>query len=229
MSILKRCLLFMKKIQLKNHFNPFYIVGNIVFQNYIASTNNFKTYFNLEAEEEKLLLEAIVENQNAHPKEFNFISSLKLSGLFELNQFLNKVRTKCGFLMNLIDLNYFQLNSLLSQSTHNKLLLIKLGKNQSNLVRLCVAVNFETPNNTLTQLSYDKDEYIREAVAKNSATSSETIYRLSFDKSYRVLAAVASNPLTSLDRLIVLSKCEEDSATRNNAISNYRSKIASFN
>lgn len=219
----------MKTVKLQNHSNPFYIIGNLVFQNYSAASSNLQQEFLITAEEEEQLLKEIEDNIKKNDSEYHFILKLKIQTSIDLHGFLQLIKTKYRFLMDLIELDYFQLNALLSQFTTNKLLLIKLGTNKNNLIRLCVAGNCETPRNTLTKLSYDKDDFIREAVAKNSSTSSEMLYRLSFDKSFRVLAAVASNPLTTLDRLIVLSRCEEDNAIRNNAISNYRSKIAKFN
>lgn len=219
----------MKIVKLQNQSNPFYIIGNIVFQNYSAASSNLQQEFLITSEEEEQLLKEIEDNIKKNDSEYHFITKLKIQSPIDLHGFLQLIKTKYRFLMDLIELDYFQLNALLSQFTTNKLLLIKLGTNKNNLIRLCVAGNCETPRNTLTKLSYDKDDFIREAVAKNSSTSSEMLYRLSFDKSFRVLAAVASNPLTTLDRLIVLSRCEEDNAIRNNAISNYRSKIAKFN
>ena len=221
--------MFMKTVKLQNHSNPFYVIGNLVFQNYSAASGNLQQEFLITAEEEEQLLKEIEDNIKKNDSEYRFILKLKIQTSIDLHGFLQLVKTKYRFLMDLIELDYFQLNALLSQFTTNKLLLIKLGINKNNLIRLCVAGNCETPKNTLTKLSYDKDEFIREAVAKNSSISSEMLYRLSFDKSFRVLAAVASNFLTPLDRLIALSQCEEDSATRNNAISNYRSKTANFN
>lgn len=219
----------MKSVKLQNQSSPFYIIGNIVFQNYSAASSNLQQEFSITAEEEEQLLKEIEDNIKKNDSEYRFVSKLKIQTPIDLHGFLQLVKTKYRFLTDLIELDYFQLNSLLSHFTTNKLLLIKLGTNKNNLIRLCVAGNSETPKNILTKLSYDEDEYIREAVAKNSSTSSEMLYRLSFDKSFRVLSAVASNFLTPLDRLIVLSQCEEDSATRNNAISNYRSKTANFN
>lgn len=219
----------MKTVKLQNHSNSFYIIGNLVFQNYSAASSNLQQEFLITAEEEEQLLKEIEDNIKKNDSEYHFITKLKIQSPIDLHGFLQLIKTKYRFLMDLIELDYFQLNALLSQFTTNKLLLIKLGTNKNNLIRLCVAGNCETPRNTLTKLSYDKDDFIREAVAKNSSTSSEMLYRLSFDKSFRVLAAVASNPLTTLDRLIILSQCEEDNAIRNNAISNYRSKIAKFN
>lgn len=226
----------MKTVKLQNHSNPFYIIGNLVFQNYSAASGNLQQEFLITSEEEEQLLKEIEDNIKKNDSEYHFITKLKIQSPIDLHGFLQLIKTKYRFLMDLIELDYFQLNALLSQFTTNKLLLIKLGTNKNNLIRLCVAGNCETPRNTLTKLSYDKDDFIREAVAKNSSTSSEMLYRtssemlyrLSFDKSFRVLAAVASNPLTTLDRLIILSQCEEDNAIRNNAISNYRSKIANF-
>jgi hypothetical protein len=70
--------------------------------------------------------------------------------------------------------------------------------------KLDIALNPNTPPETLDRLSYDKDYWVRRAAALNPNTSPETLDRLSYDEYSGVRYWVAHNrntPPETLDRL----------------------------
>ena len=54
--------MFMKTVKLQNQSNPFYIIGNLVFQNYSAASSNLQQEFLITSEEEEQLLKEIEAN-----------------------------------------------------------------------------------------------------------------------------------------------------------------------
>jgi hypothetical protein len=69
-----------------------------------------------------------------------------------------------------------------------------------------VASNWDTDTQQLDSLSHSNWDWIRLAVAQNPSTSEETLLKLAGDKVFKIQLAVAKNPVTSANVLAVLAE-----------------------
>ncbi|MEM8831085.1 MAG: hypothetical protein AAGE96_17265, partial [Cyanobacteria bacterium P01_G01_bin.19] len=79
--------------------------------------------------------------------------------------------------------------------------LVELVKGQHR-----VASNWDTDSQQLDNLSDSNWDWIRLAVAQNPSSAEETLLKLAGDKVFRIQLAVAKNPITSSEVLAVLSE-----------------------
>ncbi|MBF0428763.1 MAG: hypothetical protein HQL94_07555 [Magnetococcales bacterium] len=77
-------------------------------------------------------------------------------------------------------------------------ILERLGLDDNQEVRLCVASNPHTPTATLIKLAEDYFEEVRLAVASNPMVPDELLNQMSLDKSTHIRNAVVRNPKTPL-------------------------------
>jgi hypothetical protein len=109
-----------------------------------------------------------------------------------------------------------------SHHKHNPIVAIESLKiralNKNCSVRWRVAINPNTPSDTLDFLSRDEYEPVREHVASNRNTPPQTLaFMASYETSYDILKSIAKNPNTPIDALIKLMDTQQLFAVAENS------------
>ena len=98
----------------------------------------------------------------------------------------------------------------LAYYTKNSVILTVLARDSDGYIRNGVAVNQNTPADTLTVLASDPFTDIRNCVAANPNTPADTLTVLASDPHDRIRDTVAANPNTLADTLTVLASDVND-------------------